>query len=45
MSRKELDALNAKIGEELEEAIQYASDSPFPTADQLLEDVYYVKGA
>jgi pyruvate dehydrogenase E1 component alpha subunit len=45
MSRKQLDGIHAAVGKDIEEAVEFANESPYPTPDQLLENVYYVKGA
>lgn len=45
MSRKQLDSIHATVDKDIAEAIEFANDSPYPTPDQLLENVYYVKGA
>ncbi|MGV0035725.1 MAG: thiamine pyrophosphate-dependent enzyme [Candidatus Azotimanducaceae bacterium WSBS_2022_MAG_OTU7] len=44
MSRKQLDSTSAPSIKISCEAIEFANDSPYPTPDQLLENVYYVKG-
>jgi TPP-dependent pyruvate/acetoin dehydrogenase alpha subunit len=45
MSKKQIDVVHAAVDKDIEEAVEYANDSPYPTEDQLLENVYYVKGA
>ncbi len=45
VSRKQLDGIHAAVNKDIEEAIEFANDSPYPTPDELLENVYYVKGA
>jgi pyruvate dehydrogenase E1 component alpha subunit len=45
MSKKQIDVVHAAVDKDIEEAVKYANDSPYPTEDQLLENVYYVKGA
>ncbi len=39
-SRDDFDAVWAELRADIEEAIQFAEDSPFPTPDQILVDVY-----
>ena len=36
----ELDAIDARIKKDLEEAVEYAMESPLPTVDSLYEDVF-----
>jgi pyruvate dehydrogenase E1 component alpha subunit len=43
VTQKQIDAVYAGVNAEIEEAIQFAEDSPFPEADDLLEDVYSVR--
>lgn len=43
VTQKNIDAVYAGVNTEIEEAIQFAEDSPFPEADELLEDVYSVR--
>ena len=43
-SRDDIDAVWAELRAEIDAAIQFAEDSPVPTADQLLVDVYTVMG-
>jgi len=43
MTQKAIDAVHASVNAEIEEAIQFAEDSPFPQPDELLEDVYCVR--
>ncbi len=40
LTQKKIDNLYSKINKEIEEAIQFAEDSPYPDASELLEDVY-----
>ncbi|MFN0148101.1 MAG: thiamine pyrophosphate-dependent dehydrogenase E1 component subunit alpha [Dehalococcoidia bacterium] len=42
-SAAELQATHDRVRQEAADAITYAEGSPFPEADQLLTDVYYVK--
>ncbi len=37
---EELDALNSEVEAEVEEAIKFADESPFPEPDALFEDIY-----
>lgn len=41
----EMDALEAKIKAEIEEAVEFARQSPYPTPDQATTDVYVVDNA
>lgn len=43
LTEKELEGIEAKVEAELEEAVQYARQSPFPKPEELFEDLY-VKG-
>ena len=43
LSEKQIKTVHDKVHKDIEEAIAYAIESPYPTPDQLLEDVYYVK--
>jgi len=43
ITQKAIDAVYANINAEIEEAIQFAEDSPFPQPEELLEDVYSVR--
>lgn len=45
MTEKKLANVLAKVNAEIDEAIQFAEDSPFPSPEDLLEDVYNVGGA
>jgi pyruvate dehydrogenase E1 component alpha subunit len=45
VSRKQLDGIHAAVDKDIKEAVEFANDSPYPTPDELLENVYYVKGA
>ena len=45
MSKKKIDNVYAKINKEIEEAIKFAIESPFPEPEDLLENVYCVKEA
>jgi len=40
VTQKSIDAIYAGVNAEIEEAIQFAEDSPFPEAHEMLEDVY-----
>ena len=37
---RELDAISAQVEEEVEEAIRFADESPFPEPEALFEDIY-----
>ncbi len=39
-TQKQLDAIDAKIKKEIEDAIQFAEDSPFPEPEALYEEIY-----
>ena len=39
-TQAELDAITAKVAADVEAAVKFAEESPFPTAANLLEDVY-----
>lgn len=39
-TQKQLDAIDAKIKKEIEEAIQFAEESPFPEAEAMYEEIY-----
>jgi pyruvate dehydrogenase E1 component alpha subunit len=43
LSLAEANAVHERVRAEVAEAIAYAEASPFPTPEQLTEDVYYVK--
>jgi len=36
----ELEAINTSVKEEVDDCVQFSEDSPFPTAEELFEDVY-----
>jgi pyruvate dehydrogenase E1 component alpha subunit len=40
MTEADFEAIDAKIMAEIEEAVQFAEDSPWPTEDELFKDVY-----
>jgi pyruvate dehydrogenase E1 component alpha subunit len=37
---EELEAINTSVKEEVDDAVQFSEDSPFPKAEDLFEDVY-----
>ena len=39
-TQAELDAITASVAAEIEAAVKFAEDSPFPKPEDLLEDVY-----
>ncbi len=39
-TEKELEAIDARIKATIDEAVQFAEDSPYPTPDELYKDVY-----
>ena len=45
MTQKKIDSVRAKIDKEIEEAIKFAEDSPYPDPKDLLDNVYCVKEA
>ena len=44
MTKKKIENVYAKVDKLLEEGVQFAEDSPYPDASELLDDVYYVEG-
>ena len=40
MTQKKIDAVHAKIDKDIEEAVQFANDSPYPNPEDLLDNVY-----
>jgi TPP-dependent pyruvate/acetoin dehydrogenase alpha subunit len=42
MTQKKLDNVYARVDADIQEGIAFAESSPFPTEDDLLEDVYFV---
>jgi pyruvate dehydrogenase E1 component alpha subunit len=40
VSAPELEALEGDVAREVEEAVRFAEESPFPTAETIWEDVY-----
>jgi hypothetical protein len=40
LTAEDLAALDQQVQEELEEAIRFADESPFPTVDAVVQDVY-----
>ena len=40
VSEQEIEAINERVKHEVEEAVQFAEDSPWPDDDELLKDVY-----
>jgi TPP-dependent pyruvate/acetoin dehydrogenase alpha subunit len=45
LTQKKIDNIYAKVDKDVAEAVEFANESPYPTADQLLDNVYNVKGA
>ena len=45
MSRKQLQNVHDEVDKDIEEAVKFANDSPYPTEDELLDNVYFEKGA
>ena len=42
MTQDDIDAVRAAIQAEVDEAVEFARNSPFPEVDAMLEDVYTV---
>lgn len=40
LSEKEVESIKARIGQEVEEAVRYAQESPLPPTSALMDDVY-----
>jgi pyruvate dehydrogenase E1 component alpha subunit len=40
VKEEEIEVINERVRVEVEESVQFAEDSPFPDADELLKDVY-----
>jgi pyruvate dehydrogenase E1 component alpha subunit len=40
VSEEEIEVINERVRLEVEESVQFAEDSPYPDADELLKDVY-----
>jgi len=40
VKEEEIEVINERVRLEVEESVQFAEDSPFPDADELLKDVY-----
>ena len=45
MSKKQIDAVHAAVEKDVDEAIEFANESPYPGPETLLENVYNEKGA
>ena len=45
MTRKKIDSVHAAVAKDIAGAIDFANESPYPKPEELLENVYYVKGA
>lgn len=45
MTRKKIDNVYSKVNKEIKEGIQFAEESPYPEPQDLLDDVYHVRGA
>ncbi len=39
-SKEEIEAIKSRVDAEVDEAVKYAEDSPFPDDDELLKDIY-----
>lgn len=42
-SQKQIDEINKRVENEIQEALKFADESPYPEADAIFEDVYYQK--
>ena len=42
-TEKAIEAINKKVNDEINEALKFADESPYPEADAIYEDVYYQK--
>ena len=40
LGQDELEAVDAAVNEEIEEAVQYAEESPFPALETLFDNIY-----
>jgi pyruvate dehydrogenase E1 component alpha subunit len=40
-SQKQIDEINKRVENEIQEALKFADESPYPEADAIFEDVYY----
>jgi pyruvate dehydrogenase E1 component alpha subunit len=40
VSEDEIEVINERVRAEVEESVQFAEESPYPDADELLKDVY-----
>ena len=45
MSSKQIDAVHAAVSKDIDEAIKFADESPYPAPETLLQNVYYEKEA
>ena len=45
MTKKKIENVYSRVNKDIEEAIKFAEDSPFPEPADLLDDVYYIGGA
>ena len=45
MTKKKIDNVYAAVDAELEEAVEFAEQSPYPDPAELLDNVYWVEGA
>ena len=41
MSQKQIQAVHDKVLADIDEAIEYANESPYPDASELLDNVYF----
>ena len=42
-TQKQIDEINKRVENEIQEALKFADESPYPEADAIFEDVYYQK--
>ena len=45
MTQKKIDNVYASVDKQVEEAVEFANDSPYPNVEDLLDNVYCVKEA
>ena len=45
MSKKEIDKVRANVDKDIDEAIVFANESPYPEPEELLQNVYFEKEA
>lgn len=45
MTQRKIDGIHAEVNDQIEEAVEFAEQSPYPDPSVLLDDVYFVRGA